>query len=124
MKRTGEPSNCKRGEIWLIDWNPSRGPEQAGRRPGVIVQNDAGNRSSYPNTIVVAVSTAGRPFPWHVPVRKSKSNGLREDSFVKCEQLVTISKSRLIGRPLGRLGDPEMRDIDAAIADILALPRA
>ncbi|MGH7594759.1 MAG: type II toxin-antitoxin system PemK/MazF family toxin [bacterium] len=36
----------KRGEIWLIDFNPARGSEQSGQRPAVVIQNDVGNRIS------------------------------------------------------------------------------
>jgi mRNA-degrading endonuclease toxin of MazEF toxin-antitoxin module len=30
----------KRGEIWIVNWNPSRGSEQAGKRPALVIQND------------------------------------------------------------------------------------
>ena len=30
----------KRGEIWLVDFNPARGSEQSGQRPAVVIQND------------------------------------------------------------------------------------
>ena len=30
----------KRGEVWLVNWSPARGSEQAGRRPALVIQND------------------------------------------------------------------------------------
>ncbi|HEX4793360.1 MAG TPA: type II toxin-antitoxin system PemK/MazF family toxin [Humisphaera sp.] len=112
-----------RGEVWLIDWSPGRGSEQLGRRPALIVQNDMGNQSrGYTNTIVVAISTKGKNVPLHVRIPKSKSNGLREDSFVKCEQVMTISKSRLVGRAWGRLTSEQMRQVNTAVAASLGLP--
>jgi len=88
----------------------------------VVVQNDAGNRSStYPNTIVAAISTKGKPFPVHVPIRKSSRNGLRQDSFVKCEQVLTISKTRFAGRPWGHLDAADMARVDEALKHSLAL---
>ena len=36
----------RRGEIWLVNWNPARGSEQAGIRPALIVQNNVGNENS------------------------------------------------------------------------------
>ena len=111
-----------RGEIWLVDWSPGRGSEQLGKRPAVIIQNDQGNHSrGYTNTIVVAVSTKGLPVPMHVAIPKSKTNGLRENSFVKCEQLMTVSKTRLIGRAWGRLSADQMRQVDSAIKTSLAM---
>ena len=112
-----------RGELWLIDWSPGRGSEQLGKRPALIVQNNVGNHArGYTNTIVVAVSTKGMDIPLHVHIEKSKSNGLRENSFVKCEQIMTISKSRLIGRPWGRLTREQLERVDAALAKSLDMP--
>src|SRR5579859_2704208 len=86
----------RRGQLCWVDWNPARGSEQAGRRPALIVQNDPFNRNErYPNTVVVAISTSGRSIPTHVGLESSEENGLRERSYVKCEQVVTISKDRL-----------------------------
>ncbi|HEY2860218.1 MAG TPA: type II toxin-antitoxin system PemK/MazF family toxin [Terracidiphilus sp.] len=112
-----------RGEVWLVDWSPGRGSEQLGKRPALVLQNDIGNQSrGYTNTIVVAISTKGRDVPLHVQIPKSKSSGLREDSFVKCEQVMTISKSRLIGRACGKLTHDQMQQVNAAIAASLGLP--
>ena len=46
----------KRGEIWLVNWNPARGSEQAGKRPALVIQNDIGNEKA-PTTIVAAISS-------------------------------------------------------------------
>ena len=113
----------RRGEIWLVDWSPGRGSEQAGRRPALIVQSDHGNLSkTYPNTIIVTISTKGREIPFHVLIAKSPRNGLKVDSYVKCEQVLTISKSRLIGTPRGRLTQDKMAEVAEALKLSLALP--
>jgi mRNA interferase MazF len=117
--KTPRPS---RGEIWEVDWSPGRGAEQTGRRPALIIQNDYGNHSDvYPNTIVATISTKGRDIPFHIFIRRSKGNGLRADSYVKCEQVLTISKARLIGRAWGRLNTAEMARVGEAIKISLAL---
>jgi len=111
-----------RGEVYWVDWSPSRGSEQSGRRPALIVQGDAGNRSAtYPNTIVVAISTHGREIPLHVRLPASTIKGLRRTSFIKCEQILTISKDRLSQEPAGRVDDRVMRDVEAALRLSLAL---
>lgn len=111
-----------RGEIWQVDWSPGRGSEQTGVRPSLIVQRDAGNQSvTYPNTIVAAVSTSGRAIPLHVQIQSSATNGLKADSYVKCEQLTTISKTRLVGKAWGRLSDAEMAQVDEALKLSLGL---
>lgn len=111
-----------RGEIWMVDWSPGRGSEQLGKRPALIVQNNAGNHArGYNNTIVVAISTKGKPFQFHVPIRKSRQNGLKEDSFAKCEQILTINKSRLVGCAWGKLDEQDMHRVDQAIRVSLGL---
>lgn len=111
----------KRGEIYWVDWNPARGSEQAGRRSALIVQTDAANSNTcYPNTIVAAVSTSGRTVATHVPLSPSPLNGLSAPSFVKCEQLVTISKGRLQAR-LGQLEPQELAQVNTALGQSLDL---
>ena len=109
----------KRGEIWLLDWSPARGSEQAGLRPALIIQTDAANSNpGYPNTIVLAVSTKGKPVPFHVAIKPGRSNGLTEASFVKCEQVLTVAKERLV-RKLGVIGKDEMQLIKQAVRLVL-----
>lgn len=118
---SGRVAAFRRGEVWWVDWSPGRGSEQTGRRPAVVVQRDAGNLSeTYPNTIVAAVSRHGREIPLHVRIRQTRQNGLRAPSFVKCEQIFTVSKPRL-GPRLGRLRPEEMSAVDRALRLSLAL---
>jgi mRNA interferase MazF len=114
----------RRGEIWLVDFDPGRGSEQRGRRPALVLQNDVGNqRSQYPNTIVLAMSTKGRPIPFHIQITPNPQNGLQEVTYVKCEQILTLSKTRLLGpQALGRLSPAEMRKVETAVKLSLALP--
>src|SRR5579859_3068094 len=110
-----ETAHPRRGQLYWVDWNPARGSEQAGRRPALIIQNKPFNRNErYPNTIVAAVSTSGRPVPTHVALDPTEENGLRERSYVKCEQLVTIGKDRLEGL-IGTVDKSVMARVDRAL---------
>jgi mRNA interferase MazF len=113
----------RRSEIWLVDFNPGRGSEQTGRRPALVLQNDAGNLNPrYPNTVVLAMSTQGKPIPFHIRIAPNQQNGLREVTYVKCEQVLTLSKVRLLGpEPIGRLSTAEMRKVEVAVKLSLAL---
>ena len=109
----------KRGEIWLLDWSPSRGSEQAGFRPALIIQTDAANSNpGYPNTIVLAISTKGKPVPFHIALKPNRSNGLTQASFVKCEQVLTVTKERLV-RKLGAIGEGDLQQINRAVRLVL-----
>src|SRR5437899_11123983 len=93
------PPSPRRGEIWDVNWSPGRGAEQKGTRPALIIQNDRGNTSpSYPLTIVASMSRTDREISLHVRIAPSEENGLTDFKDVKCEQLMTIEKSRLIRR--------------------------
>ena len=119
-----EARGPRRGDLYWVDWSPARGSEAAGRRPALVVQRNAGNAAqTYPNTVVVAVSSQGREVPFHVRVRPNRDNGLRGVSFVKCEQIFTISKERLGGR-LGRLRNDELHRVDEGLRLNLALDEA
>src|SRR5437588_6909837 len=109
------PPSPRRGEIWDVNWSPGRGAEQQGTRPALIIQNDRGNASSsYPLTIVASMSRTERELPLHVRISPSPANGLTNETDVKCEQLLTIEKSRLLRRR-GTISDEEMRHVDTAL---------
>jgi mRNA interferase MazF len=109
------PQSPRRGEIWDVNWSPGRGAEQKGIRPALIIQNDRGNTSlSYPLTIVASMSRTEREIPLHVRIAPSEENGLTDFTDVKCEQLMTIEKSRLIRRR-GVITSEELNKVDVAL---------
>jgi len=108
----------RRGEIWLVNWNPARGSEQAGIRPALIIQNDTGNEYSS-TTIVAAVSTAVKLYPMNV-LLDPPQGGLMKPSIIKTSQIFTISKGRLEKR-LGLVDENIMKEVDRAIKLSLAL---
>ena len=102
----------KRGEIWIVNWNPSRGSEQAGKRPALVIQNDIGNQKA-PTTIVAAVSTTVKLYPMNVLLQPPEG-GLLRPAIVKTSQILTVAKERLEKR-IGRLSPATMADVDRAI---------
>ncbi len=115
------PPNPRRGEIWDVNWSPGRGAEQQGTRPALIIQNDRGNSSpTYPLTIVASMTRTERDLPLHVRIAPSEENGLTDFTDVKCEQLMTIEKSRLIRRR-GSISSEELSRVDTALKLSLSL---
>ena len=109
------PQSPRRGEIWDVNWSPGRGAEQKGTRPALIIQNDRGNTSlSYPLTIVASMSRTEREIPLHIRIAPSEENGLTDFTDVKCEQVMTIEKSRLIRRR-GVITGEELSKVDVAL---------
>src|SRR5262245_14783895 len=102
-----------RGEVWRADLSPSRGTEQVGVRPVLIVQNDRANAAS-PHTIIVPFTSRIRQrlLPSHVFVPAGEG-GLTQDSVALCEQIRIIDLGRLLTK-LGDLPAPRMQDVDGA----------
>jgi mRNA interferase MazF len=84
-----------RGEIWLVDLNPTRGHEQAGVRPGLVVSTDLFNQGPAGLAVVLPLTTRSRGVPLHIPVTPPEGN-VRQPSFVKCEDIRSVSTERLI----------------------------
>jgi mRNA-degrading endonuclease toxin of MazEF toxin-antitoxin module len=83
------------------------------------MQTDVGNENPrYTNPIVVTISSQGRQIPTHVRLEASKRSGLKNDSFAKCEQLLTISKSRLTQK-LGSVSQTELQNVFRSLVQVL-----
>ncbi len=102
----------RRGEVWMVDFSPSRGSEQRGVRPAVVIQNDVGNRYAA-TTIVAAVTSTVKPYPVTVPLKRGEG-GLKHSSMVNLAQILTVDKSRL-QRRVGTLSQELIEMVDAAI---------
>lgn len=103
---------CRRGDVWLVDFNPARGSEQPGQRPAVVIQNDIGNAHAS-TTIVAAVTSSIKPYPVTVVLERLEA-GLEVRSMVNLAQILTIARERLI-RKLGTLSARRLAQIDGAI---------
>lgn len=105
----------KRGEIWLVNFDPSIGSEINKTRPALIIQNDIGNIYS-PVTIVAAITSATpdeKIYPTEVFIT-AKTSGLTNDSLVLLNQIRTVDKARLVKR-LGTLPTKELAKVSTAI---------
>ncbi len=84
-----------RGDVWLVDLSPTRGHEQAGRRPALVVSVDLFNGGPAGLVVVLPITSKGKGVSFHVPVNPPEG-GLRQVSFVKCEGVRSVSTERLI----------------------------
>jgi mRNA interferase MazF len=87
--------NIYRGEIWMADLNPIRGSEQAGRRPVLVLQNDAINKfTTTVLTIPLTTNLRRAALPSCVRINKGEG-GLESDFVFLCHQLRVLDKDRL-----------------------------
>lgn len=86
-----------RGEIWLADLDPTRGREQAGRRPVLVVSETLFNQGPAGLVIVLPMTSTLRGVPSHVPVSPPEG-GVRKATAILCEAVRSVSVERLVVR--------------------------
>jgi mRNA interferase MazF len=113
--------NVRRGDIVIVDLDPTEGSEQRGTRPCLVVQNDVGNENA-PTTIVVPFTTSkgDRLYPFEILVSADECP-LREDSVALCSQIRTISINHRISNNIGSIPDARMDEVDDALEYSLGL---
>jgi len=109
----------KRGDIWLINLNPTLGHEIKKSRPSVIIQNDIGNKYSQ-ITIIAPITSQKTDTLLPVEVLMTKASGLEKNSKALLNQIRAVDERRLIRR-LGKADGETMAKIDEAIKISLGL---
>lgn len=111
----------QRGEIWWASLPEPAGSMPGYRRPVLIVQANAFNRSRIRTVIAIAITSnlrlAAAPGNVHLP---SHSTGLPRDSVANVSQVITIDKSLLTER-VGQLAARDMQRIDDGLRLALSL---
>jgi mRNA interferase MazF len=108
-----------RGQVWLVDLDPTRGHEQAGMRPALVVSVDQFNQTPLGLVVVVPLTSKAKEFPLHVRVNPPEG-GLQVPSFVKCEDMRSVARERL-AKPLGRVTPAVLRQVEDRLRLVLGL---
>lgn len=106
----------KRGEVWLVDFDPTEGDEIAKRRPAAVISSDAIGILAL--RIIVPLTAWKARYaqqPWFVQVKATPQNGLAKDSAADAFQVKSVSTSRF-GQRWGMLTAQQLDDITAAVA--------
>lgn len=103
----------KRGEVWLVELDPTVGSKIQKTRPCVIVSPDEMN-AYLRNTIVAPMTSGSHPAPFRVPVRFRRKDGL-----ILPDQLRTVDRKRLVVR-LGRIDAATLRAVLEVLAEMFA----
>ena len=110
----------KRGEVFLVSFDPVLGAEIKKTRPALILQNDIANRHS-PLTIVSVITSQYEEslYPTEVLLRAGEG-GTKADSVALLNQIRSVDKRRLVRR-LGAVSPDTMRRVDRALQISLGL---
>ena len=114
----------KRGEIYFVDLNSTKGREQAGRRPVLVVSSDAINRQPLVVTVVVGTDAKNVPRDYPVNVRVAAAEtGLSQDTVFLCFQIRSLDPARFQPPrgPAGRVPATRMADVAKAMRLVLEL---
>ncbi len=84
----------KRGDIYLVNFDPTVGHEVKKARPAVIITNNINNEYSHVLTVIPLSGNVSRIYPFEVLV--SAGSGLDKDSKIMVNQIRTVDKMRLI----------------------------
>jgi mRNA interferase MazF len=109
----------KRGDIYLVDFEPSVGAEIRKIRPAVIISCDEANKYLKTITVIPFSSKAKKIYPFDVFVSKQES-GLDTDSKLKIPQMRAVDKGRL-KRYISALPEEMIEEIERAIKLHLAI---
>lgn len=106
-----------RGDVLWAELDPTKGREQSGRRPVVVISHDVFNERS---GTVIAVAVTSQPQRAGFPLTlELTSGGLPKRSWVKISQVRTLSVERL-GRRLGRVSPEELLRVVEGLNEIIA----
>ncbi len=112
----------KRGEIYFVDLNPTKGREQSGRRPVLVLSIDSIN--NLPLVITVVVGTKGENisanYPTNVRISADES-GLPVETVFLCFQIRSIDPHRFPANPAGKLSEENLEKVENAVRRCLGL---
>lgn len=112
-------NNPKRGEVWLINLDPTLGAEIRKTRPAIVVSSDLAGK--LPLKLVVPVTDWKETFAsnlWHVQIKPEANNGLIKPSSADTLQLRSVDLQRFV-RKLGLLSPPDLESIIVAIVTVI-----
>ena len=105
-----------RGEIRWADLNPTRGHEQAGLRPVLILSQDIFNDRSA--TVIAVALTSRQPRAGFPLTLESKATGLPKRSWIKMSQIRTLAAER-IGKRIAKASHLEMLRVLEGLNEII-----
>ncbi len=108
-----------RGDVYLVDFEPSVGAEIRKKRPAMIISCDEANKHLRTVMVIPFSSKTEKVYPFEVLVSKEQS-GLNIDSKLKIPQIRAVDKARLL-KYIETLNDELLSDIEKAIRLHLAM---
>lgn len=113
------PVTPKRGEVWLVNFDPTVGAEIKKKRPAIVVNSDA--VGILPVKLIAPVTEWDNRYQdniWHIKIKPDNTNGLSKISAVDVLQLRGVDTARFF-KKLGKVSSSLMDEVAAAIAAVV-----
>lgn len=110
-----KPHPSRKGEIWLLDFDPTVGDEIRKTRPALVINEDG--MALFELRIVVPIThweswRAGSP--WYTLIKPTKSNGLSKESGADGSQIKSVSTNRFI-KKLGVVTPNQLNEVRQSV---------
>jgi mRNA interferase MazF len=102
-----------------VDFDPTRGREQAGKRPALVLSADLFNQSPADLVIVLPLTSKDKSIRSHVRVDPPEA-GLKAVSFIKCEDIRSVATERLTRR-WGAVSRQTLASVEGIMRVLLSL---
>ena len=103
----------KRGEIWQVSLEPVAGHEIGKTRPALVISNDKNNEYSSTVTLIPITASIEKIYPFEVFI-SGEDSGLPLDSKIKCNQIRTVDKLRLL-KLVGGISTEIIKKVEEAL---------
>ena len=107
----------KRGEIWMVDLDRTKGREQAGRRPVLIISAEAFNRLNAP--MIVPITSGGVAARFAGLTVHLTGTGTKTQGVVLCNQIRTVDLKVRGGKRIEKAPEPIVDAVLDVVRDIL-----
>lgn len=103
--------------IYWANLNPTKGSEQSGKRPAVVISGDVMN-DNLPICIICPITSNIKNYPTSIFLEKNQINNLKKDSEILTFQIRTITNKRLI-KKIGEISAEKLKLTISNLNDIL-----
>ena len=111
--KPGLASYPKRGEIWQVSLEPVEGHEIGKTGPALVISNDKNNEYSSTVTLIPITASIEKIYPFEVFI-SGEDSGLPLDSKIKCNQIRTVDKLRLL-KLVGEISTEIVKKVEGAL---------
>ena len=109
------------GSIYWVDFSPGKGSEPMGRRPGLVIQNDALNDSNL-NTVIMLAITSTLKFgdlPGNIILQKGEAN-MPKRCVINVTQIKSVDK-KSIKENIGALSEERMAEVYQGLKLVMSM---